>query len=86
MVYDGYTYRILTQGDTPATRSFRILAYPVEYRQSGITSFVADSKGGIYQKDLGEHTTDVAAAMTDFNPADGWTSTSPSTGTASRAQ
>jgi hypothetical protein len=86
VLYDGYTFRVLTQGDSPVTRSFRILAYPIDYRQSGITSFVADSKGGIYQKDLGEHTADVAAAMTEFNSADGWTSTSPSTGTASRAQ
>jgi len=35
---------------------------------------------------LGEKTADVAAAMTDFKPADGWSPAVPRTGTASRVR
>jgi hypothetical protein len=84
--FDGYYFRILTrQGDkTPGgtkdylvngqlTGGFAILAYPAEHRKSGIMTFVVGKDGIVYQKDLGEKTTDVAAAMTEYNPKDGWT-------------
>jgi Protein of unknown function (DUF2950) len=83
--FNGYYYRILTkQGDKAnsgaseytvngrLTRGFAILAYPAEYRNSGIMSFIVGSDGIVYQKDLGEHTADVAAALVDYNPGDGW--------------
>jgi len=86
VLFNGYNYRILTWGSTPATRAFGVLAYPADYRQSGIMSFVADNKGDVYQKDLGEHTADIAGSMAEFNPADGWSSTSMRTGMASRTR
>ena len=83
--FNGYYYRMLTkQGDKAKggvgeylvngkmTRGFAILAYPVNYRSSGIMSFTVGRDGVVYQKDLGEHTADVAAAMTEYNPGDGW--------------
>ena len=48
------------------------VAYPAEYRNSGIMTFIVGKDGIVYQKDLGEKTTDVAAAMTEYNPDDGW--------------
>jgi Protein of unknown function (DUF2950) len=54
------------------TRGFAILAYPVEYRNSGIMTFVVSKDGIVYQKDLGDTTSDTAAAMTEYNPGDGW--------------
>jgi hypothetical protein len=30
-------------------------------------------EGVVYQKDLGEKTTEIAASIQDYNPADGWT-------------
>jgi hypothetical protein len=54
------------------TGGFAILAYPTDYRNSGIMSFLVGEDGTLYQKDLGEHTTEAAAAITDYNPADGW--------------
>ena len=96
-LFNGYYYRILTSGDTPngvkdflvngkMTGGFTILAYPAEYRNSGIMSFLIGQDGRLYQKDLGEKTVEVAANMTQANPADGWTSIQTQTNTASRMQ
>ena len=81
-LFNGYYYRVLAKpGD------FAILAYPAEYRNSGIMTFLVGRDGAIYQKDLGEKTGDVAWAMTEVNPADGWSPVAPPhTGTASRSQ
>jgi hypothetical protein len=81
----GYHFRILTkQGDTAKggakdyvvngkmTRGFAILAYPAAYQDSGIMSFLVGADGIVYEKDLGPKTADVAAALTDYNPGDGW--------------
>jgi hypothetical protein len=83
--FNGYYFRIITrQGsgakggaedyvvDGKMTRGFAILAYPVEYRNSGIMTFIVSKDGIVYQKDLGDKTSDAAAAMTEYNPGDGW--------------
>jgi hypothetical protein len=90
--FNGYRYRILNKGakdfivNGKMTGGYAILAYPAEYRKSGITSFLIGDTGVLYQKDLGEHTAEMAAGMTNYNPADGWTPVDVSTGNASRAQ
>lgn len=84
--FDGYLFRIVTkQGDKAKggaqdfivngrmTGGFAILAYPAEYRNSGIMTFIIGKDGIVYQKDLGEKTTDVASALAEYNPGDGWT-------------
>jgi Protein of unknown function (DUF2950) len=84
--FDGYDFRILTkQGDKAPggakdyivngkmTAGFAILAYPAEYRNSGIMTFIVGNDGQVFQKDLGEKTSDIATAMTEYNPGDGWT-------------
>jgi hypothetical protein len=83
--FDGYFFRILTkQGDKAKggakdylvdgklTGGFAILAYPAEYRNSGIMTFMVGTDGIIYQKDLGDKTAD-AAAIAEYDPGDGWT-------------
>lgn len=83
--FDGYYFRILTkQGDKAEggakayivdgkmTGGFAFLAYPSSYRNSGIMTFIVGKDGIVYQKDLGEKTAEVAAAMTDYDPSDGW--------------
>jgi hypothetical protein len=80
-LFNGYYYRILAKPG-----GFFILAYPAEYRNSGIITFIVGKDGVVYQKDLGEKTRDIALAMTEFNPADGWSPAMPHTGEATRAQ
>jgi hypothetical protein len=88
--FGGYYYRILTQqGDTAAggardyivngkmTGGFAVLAWPAEYRNSGIMTFVVGKDGVVYQKDLGEKTAEAAQAIQEYNPGDGW---SPASG------
>jgi hypothetical protein len=83
--FNGYYFRILTkqgekaQGgakdyivDGTMTGGFAILAYPAEYRNSGIMTFIVSKDGIIYQKDLGDKTTEVAVATAEYNPGDGW--------------
>jgi hypothetical protein len=83
--FKGYYFRILTrQGDKAPggakdyivngkmTGGFAFLAYPTEYRNSGIMTFIVGPDGAAYQKDLGTNTATAAAAMREFNPGDGW--------------
>ena len=49
-------------------------------------SFLVGKDGTLYQKDLGENTADVAAAIKEYNPTDGWTVTITPAGSASRSQ
>src|SRR5215467_6234759 len=97
LLFNGYCYRILTRGGTPKdgndhigngkmTGGFAILAYPAEYRKSGIMSIMVGENGMVYQKDLGEKTADLAAAMTEANPGDGWNSTATQTNTATHTE
>ncbi len=79
--FNGYHYRM---GAKPG--GFAILAYPAEYRNTGIMTFIVGKDGTVYQKDLGEKTADAALAITEFNPSDGWTPAMPHSGTASRAK
>jgi hypothetical protein len=51
------------------TGGFAVLAYPAEYRNSGIMTFVVDKDGVVYQKDLGEKTVELAQAMGQYDPA-----------------
>ena len=64
--------RLFLSDPHQTTGSFAILAYPAEYRNSGIMTFIIGKDGVVYQKDLGEKTGEVALAMTEFNLADGW--------------
>ena len=52
---------------------FALVAYPAEYRNSGVMTFVVNHQGNVFQKDLGPNTEEVAGAMTSFNPDKSWT-------------
>ena len=51
---------------------FALVAYPVEYGNSGIMTFVVNQNGIVYQKDLGRNTGKIAAAMESYNPDQTW--------------
>jgi hypothetical protein len=83
--FEGYYFRFLTKQGASAkggakdylvnghlTGGFAILAYPAEYRNSGIMTFIVGQDGVVYQKDLGEKTADIASAIAEYNPGDGW--------------
>lgn len=51
---------------------FAFVAYPAQYGNSGVMSFMINQDGVLLQKDLGKQTSEVAAAMTDFDPDSTW--------------
>jgi hypothetical protein len=81
----GYFYRILTaQGKSAAGGAysylvngsmiggFALVAYPAEYGNSGVMTFIVNHDGKIFQKDLGKNTAAVASAMKEYNPDQSW--------------
>ena len=83
--YHGYYYRILTRQGPNAPGGemdyvvngkmiggFALVAYPDEYGNSGVMTFVVNHKGEVYQKDLGELTEAIAKRMKEFNPDQTW--------------
>ena len=54
------------------TRGFAFLAYPAEYANSGVMSFIVDQDGILYQKDLGPKTAELANALREYDPDKTW--------------
>src|SRR5580704_1893647 len=86
--FNGYMFRILTsQGphapggaknylvDGKMSAGFAFVAYPVEYRSSGVMTFIVDESGTMYEKDLAPNTTKLAQAMTVYDPDSTWNKT-----------
>jgi hypothetical protein len=83
--YHGYYFRILKgQGsDAPGGAldyvvkgkmigGFALIAYPAEYGNSGVMTFVVNHAGTVYQKDLGPRTEFIAKRATLFDPDQTW--------------
>ena len=83
--FHGYYFRVLTaQGpagdggamsyvvDGKMTCGFAFVAYPAEYRSSGVKSFVVSGEGVVYEKDLGADTAKIAGTMSKFDPDASW--------------
>jgi hypothetical protein len=51
---------------------FALIAWPAEYGNSGITTFMINHDGVVYEKDLGQETRKIASQTTVFNPDDTW--------------
>jgi hypothetical protein len=81
----GYYYRILTgQREAAAAGDksyivngkmiggFAILAYPADYRSSGVMTFIVNQTGVVYQKDLGDGTREAASAMRVYALDEAW--------------
>jgi Protein of unknown function (DUF2950) len=66
--YHGYYYHMLKNPG-----GFGFLAYPAEYRTSGVMTFIVNQNGVVYQKDLGENTAEIAQHMTDYKRDRTWT-------------
>lgn len=57
------------------TKGFAFVAYPAEYRSSGVMTFIVSEEGVLYQKDLGRRTDVFAKAMKEYNPDSTWQKT-----------
>jgi Protein of unknown function (DUF2950)/Protein of unknown function (DUF3300) len=83
--FHGYFFRMLTKQGAQAnggakdymvngkiTGGFAFVAYPAEYGNSGVMTFMINQEGILLQKDLGKTTTETASAMSGFNPDANW--------------
>ena len=83
--FHGYYFRMLKRQSNKApgglkdyvvdgkmVGGFAFVAYPAEYGDSGIMTFIISQDGLLFQKDLGKTTTVTAAAMSEFDPDNTW--------------
>ena len=69
--FHGYYFRIVAQSpssdvsdrEKKRARVLTLIAYPAEYQSSGIKTFVVTQRGGVFEKDLGSDTAEVAPQM-----------------------
>ena len=51
---------------------FALVAYPAEYRKSGVMTFLVNHRGIVYEKDLGRRTGILAPGLVGFDPDITW--------------
>jgi len=84
--YHGYYFKILTRQGRHAAggkydyvingrmiAGFGLVAWPAEWANTGVMTFIVNQQGKIYQCNLGKKTARIAAAMTSFDPDSKWT-------------
>jgi hypothetical protein len=83
--FQGYYFRVLTgqRGvaagatrsylvDGKMTGGFAFIAYPAEYRSSGVMTFIVNQDGIVYEKDLGPNTATIAKSLTKYDHDNRW--------------
>lgn len=86
--YHGYYFRILTQQGKHAAggkynyiinghmvAGFALVAWPAEWGNTGVMTFLVNHQGKVYQKNLGTKTASIARAIAVYDPDDTWTPT-----------
>jgi hypothetical protein len=83
--YQGYLFKILTrQGRNAAggkynyvinghmIAGFALVAWPAEWGNSGVMTFIINQQGKVYEKNLGPKTAAIAGAITTYDPSPDW--------------
>jgi hypothetical protein len=84
--FHGYFFKVL-KGQGPAAPlgemdfvvkgvmigGFALIAFPAQYRLTGVMTFMVSHDGVVYEKDLGPNTLELASAIDQFNPDKTWT-------------
>ncbi len=89
--YRGYHFRILSRQGKSAPggaysyvingrmiAGFAMVAYPAQYGESGVMTFIVSQNGKIFEKNLGKSSAEIGAKMTAFDPSTGWKEVSSS--------
>lgn len=84
--YHGYYFKILTGQGKHAPggaynyiingrmiAGFALIAWPAEWGNTGVMTFIVNQQGKVYQKNLGSSTFEIAQAVTTYAPNDTWT-------------
>lgn len=76
--FHGYYFRMLSPqsaaGSGAGNKATKgtFLAYPAQYKSSGVMTFVVTENGVVYEKDLGPNTTKVVGAISNWKPTATW--------------
>jgi hypothetical protein len=83
--YHGYYFKILTRQGANAPggafsylinghmiAGFALVAYPAEWGNAGVMTFIVNTQGRVYEKNLGPKTAEIATAMKEYNPDPTW--------------
>lgn len=83
--YHGYYFKILTRQGKHAPggkysylingrmiAGFALVAWPAEWGNTGVMTFIVNQQGKVFQKDLGTKTTKVASGLMTYDPDDTW--------------
>jgi hypothetical protein len=83
--YRGYRFRLLTRQGAHAAGGaynylingrmiggFAMVAFPAEWGETGVKTFIVNHNGKVFEKDLGKDTAAIGAKMTAFDPGPGW--------------
>lgn len=83
--FHGYFFKVLTRQAKSASGGsyayvingnmiggFALVAWPAEYGESGIMTFIVNQQGRVYQKDLGLKTAGLAGAIRTYDPDKSW--------------
>jgi hypothetical protein len=83
--FHGYYFKLLTRQGKHALGGkynyvingnmiggFALVAWPAQYGDSGVMTFIVNQQGRVYQKDLGTATSKIARKMSAYDPDIGW--------------
>jgi hypothetical protein len=83
--FHGYYFRILTRQSKRAPGGaydyiinknmiggFALVAWPAEYGETGIMTFIVNQQGRVYQKDLGSRTSKLIKSLNSYDPDASW--------------
>jgi hypothetical protein len=83
--YQGYYFKILVRQGPHAPggkfdyiinghmiAGFALVAWPAEWGNSGVMTFIINQQGKVYEKNLGAKTSEIASRMTTYDPGPGW--------------
>jgi hypothetical protein len=84
--YHGYYIKILTRQGKHAAggkynyiinghmiAGFALVAWPAEWGNTGMMTFIVNQQGKVFQKNLGTRTAAIASAMSTYDPDNTWT-------------
>ncbi len=83
--YHGYYFKILTRQGKHAPggkysylingrmiAGFALVAWPAEWGNTGVMTFIVNQQGKVFQKNLGPKTAKIAGSLTTYDPDDSW--------------
>lgn len=83
--FHGYYFKILTRQGKHAPGGaydyiinknmiggFALVAWPAEYDETGVMTFIVNQQGQVFQRDLGSRTGKLAESMKSYDPDDSW--------------